>query len=220
MIQKKLEGESNQKIADWLQEIHNISISEKQLWNIFRKCIPTALMNMSNKPVFDDDAAALVKEQIKELEKLARMQKERLEAQFYDEVDQMGEKRYNPETGEVSYSATNKYFNESARVYNQTIKNIIELKMSVGLVKKEPEVVEIKRSMDDNTRKDLRNIIMSGLTQSNALDKFVQYNPYQVKRDEYELPEAKIIADGSDVKESDERSTESGEEHESNGDSI
>ena len=195
MFHKKLNGETVHQISEWLDEQYNMKISGRQLWNIFKKCIPDMLLKMNSKPGFykEEDIGG-VKNHILSLERLAKIQLERLNAQFYDELEQMGEKRYNPQTGEVEYSATNKHFNESARVYNQLVKNIIELKMSIGLVKKTPDVIEVKTKIDSGTRIVMREMIMSAVSNiGDDLDKFIQDNPGEkIKESEY-LTETKQL---------------------------
>lgn len=190
VFHKKLNNDSNEEIAEWIENNCGVSISARQLWNIFRQCIPDMVLKSKNRPNFHDpDDIKGIVHKIEELEKVAEILMDRLKTQYFDELDQMGTPRMNPQTGEVEYSATNKFFNDTARVYNQTVKNIIDMKMSVGLVKKAPEVIQVETGMRKEERDALKDIIMHNLNKSDRLNKFVKSSGNSgVYRDEYESP--------------------------------
>jgi hypothetical protein len=180
MIQRKLNGDSNESIAEWVLTQYGIEVGTKALWNIFKKCIPDLLLKMDCKPAFfEENQIKGVMKQIEDLESLIKIQFDRIKSQWFDELDQAGNPRMNPQTGEVEYSGTNKNFNETARVYNQLVKTVIELKMAVGLVRKEPERIEIesKQVMDKTTRAIARSLVRDALDAGPDCSRFIQPTP-------------------------------------------
>lgn len=170
LYERKLNGETNERIATWLRDDHGFDISPMQLWRIFKATVPDFLMN-SKKTIVHDDVKVV--EQIRELEKVADMQLDRIKSQRWDEMDQEGIGRMNPQTGEIEYAATNKNLNDTIRTYNGLIKNILEMKASIGLIRKQPETIEVKTSMNAPTRQVLRDMIQNALKTGPDLTKFI-----------------------------------------------
>lgn len=174
MYERKFNGESSEQISAWLEDSHDLKVSPRQLWRIFKSTIPDFVMEASKQRrlVLSEDDKTL--EQIQELEKVAEMQMDRIKSQRWDEMDQEGIGRTNPQTGEIEYSATNKNLNDSIRTYNSLIKNILEMKATIGLVRKQAETIEIKTSMNTPTRQALTSMIQNALKTGPGLTKFIQ----------------------------------------------
>lgn len=176
MYQKKFNGESNDQIVVWLRDSHGLDISSRQLWTTFKNTIPQALMDFKKKRpgvITEDDQ---ILEHIKDLEKVAAVQLDRINSQRWDELDQEGIGRMNPQTGEIEYAATNKHLNDTIRTYNGVVKSILEMKAAIGLVKKQPETIEIKAAMNTPTRLALKDMIHKALQTGPDLTKFIQEN--------------------------------------------
>jgi len=193
MYERKFNGESTEQIALWLQDSHNLNISSRQLWRIFKSTIPDFVMEAvkQHKNILTEDEKTL--DQIRELEKVAEMQLERIRAQRWDEMDQEGIARTNLQTGEVEYSATNKNLNDSLRTYNGLIKSILEMKSAVGLVRKQAEVIEVKTSMNTITRQALTGMIQNALRTDPSLNKFIQEGTEEAVEVEYTEVESNEI---------------------------
>lgn len=195
-IERRLRGDTHESISQWLRDTHSISISAMALWKTFARCIPDMVLKMRKNMIPSTESEVEgIQRQIENLEQMAEIQLERLKTQYYDELTQEGMERFNPQTGEIDYSGTNKHFNDSIRAYNQTIKNIIELKMAVGLVKKQPDAVDVRHynMTPDAAKVSLKDVVVQALVVGPEIQKFIQENSEPKKKEVIDAEVVEIV---------------------------
>ena len=195
----KIDGESHETICKWLADTCDVHITPKSLFNVFRQSIPDILLRHNKIVMFEPEE--MDTKHIEKLEKLAEFQFDRIKAQYYDELEHMGEPKVNEETGEIDYAGVNKNLNETINTYNRLVKNIYELKMSIGLIRKMPEekTVSHQFKMSSSQRDAMRRMVHSQLANSGRLEKFRQTPTDQITEAEYTTP--KMLPDVEDTTE-------------------
>lgn len=197
MYEMKIAGESNDTISKWLLEECGIHATPKTLFGVFRNTIPDILLQRNKIIMFEPEQ--MDTRHIESLEKVAELQFQRIKAQLMDELDQMGEAKINNETGEIDYSGVNKNLNETVNTYNRLVKNIYELKMSIGLIRKVAEEKNVKHSFTmNNTQRDaIKRMIQSNISNTTRLEKFRQSPAsIDVTEEDEELVTGPLLSDG------------------------
>lgn len=197
MYEMKIAGESNDTISKWLLEECDVAVTPKVLFRTFKNTIPDLLLKQNKIIMFEPEQ--MDTRHIDSLEKLAEFQFQRIKAQYFDELEQMGDPKINNETGEIDYSGVNKNLNETINTYNRLVKTIYELKMSIGLIRKVAEEKNVKHTftMGSAQRDAIKRMIQSNLSSSNRLDKFRQ-SPAdtEITSEDSQLPTGPLLLEG------------------------